>query len=105
MTCHVTCRSRERAAVPRRRSDNDDDNLPTPSRSTSVRRGRMSDYMLRDGTDDYLNFGGISAAHSETDVSRSRKTSQAGLHVSLTLSRGRDFWSHKPLLKFLNTFL
>ncbi|XP_050733942.1 regulating synaptic membrane exocytosis protein 2-like isoform X2 [Eriocheir sinensis] len=73
-------RSRERAAVPRRRSDNDDDNLPTPSRSTSVRRGRMSDYMLRDGTDDYLNFGGISAAHSETDVSRSRKTSQAGLH-------------------------
>lgn len=46
----------------------------------------MSDYMLRDGTDDYLNFGGISAAHSETDVSRSRKTSQAGLHVSFTLS-------------------
>lgn len=71
--------------MPRRRSDNDDDNLPTPGRSTSVRRGRMSDYMLRDATDDYLNFGGISAAHSETDVSRSRKASHAGLHVSLTL--------------------
>lgn len=79
--------------MPRRRSDNDDDNLATPGRSTSVRRGRMSDYMLRDATDDYLNFGGISAAHSETDVSRSRKTSQAGLHVSVTFLFSRPAMS------------
>ncbi|XP_045127949.1 mucin-12-like isoform X10 [Portunus trituberculatus] len=82
-------RSRERVVVPRRRSDNDDENLPTPGRSTSVRRGRMSDYMLRDASDDYLGFGGgISAAHSETDVSRSRKTSHAGLHITRPLDTG-----------------
>ncbi|XP_069950901.1 mucin-21-like [Cherax quadricarinatus] len=81
-------RSRERPSVPRRRSDNDDDNpvrSSSSTRSTSVRRGRMSDYMLRDSSDDHLNFQRIHAAHSETDVSRTRKTSHANLHVTRPL--------------------
>ncbi|XP_071530366.1 uncharacterized protein Fife isoform X2 [Panulirus ornatus] len=78
-------RSRERPSVPRRRSDNDEENPRGTVRAASVRRGRMSDYMLRDATDDHLSFHRIHAAHSETDVSRSRKTSHANLHVTRPL--------------------
>ncbi|XP_042866533.1 uncharacterized protein LOC122249597 [Penaeus japonicus] len=42
----------------------------------------MSDYMLRDTSEDHLSFHRIHAAHSETDVSRSRKQSYANLQVT-----------------------
>lgn len=67
--------------MPRRRSDNDDDPPRAASRASSVRRGRMSDYMLRDSSEEHLSFQRIHAAHSETDVSRSRKQSYANLQV------------------------
>ncbi|XP_037787424.1 zinc finger and BTB domain-containing protein 4-like [Penaeus monodon] len=78
-------RSRERTSVPRRRSDNDDDPPRAASRASSVRRGRMSDYMLRDSSEEHLSFHRIHAAHSETDVSRSRKQSYANLQVTRPL--------------------